>query len=115
MQINIFDDRLEISNPGGLVSVLIEKDFGKRSITRNPLIFSLLKLVALVEKVGSGISRMRNAMLEAGLSEPEFDFSDFFVVTFKRPEADYNVRTQRIKQRAGISAEEIRNKCGKDI
>jgi ATP-dependent DNA helicase RecG len=34
IQIDIFDDRLEISNPGGLVAALKKEDFGKRSITK---------------------------------------------------------------------------------
>lgn len=38
----------------------------------------------LVEKVGSGISRMRRLMKEAGLPEPIFDTRGFFTVTFMK-------------------------------
>jgi len=49
------------------------------------LLFSLFKRVNLVEKVGSGISRMRGEMKKAGLPLPKFEFTNFFTVTFKRP------------------------------
>jgi ATP-dependent DNA helicase RecG len=41
--IEVFDDRVEISNPGGLVSAVPRSEFGKRSASRNPLIFGYLK------------------------------------------------------------------------
>jgi len=37
-----------------------------------------------VEKVGSGIGRMREAVKSAGLSEPEFEFTGFFTIIFRR-------------------------------
>ncbi len=85
IQIDIFDDRVEISNPGGLVSAIKKEEFGNKSISRNPLLFSLFKSADLVEKVGSGIGRMREAMKKAKLPAPEFVFSSFFTVIFKRP------------------------------
>lgn len=39
--IELFDNRVEISNPGGLVSAISHTEFGKRSHSRNPLIFGL--------------------------------------------------------------------------
>jgi len=65
--VEIYDDRVEITNPGGLVSAIKKSEFGKKSVSRNPLLFNLFKRVDLVEKVGSGISRMRMAMRKAGL------------------------------------------------
>jgi ATP-dependent DNA helicase RecG len=43
------------------------------------------KLSDLVEKVGSGIKRMRDAMKEANLVEPKFEMGGFFTVVFYRP------------------------------
>ena len=37
IQIDIFDDRVKISNPDGLVPAIKKEDFGKKSISRNPL------------------------------------------------------------------------------
>lgn len=68
--VEIYDDRVEISNPGGLISTITKEEFGTKSFSRNPLIFGLMQRVDLVEKVGSGIKRMREAMKDAGLTEP---------------------------------------------
>ena len=80
-----FDDRVEISNPGGLVSSIPPREFGKRSLSRNPLIFGLFERMRMVERIGSGIIRMRELMEEAGLSAPEFQLEGMFVVTLQRP------------------------------
>ncbi|WP_369765315.1 ATP-binding protein [Flavobacterium sp. WC2429] len=83
--IELFDDRVEISNPGGLVSAIPRNEFGKRSLSRNPLIFGLFERMRMVEQIGSGISRMRDLMLEEGLTPPEFNIDGMFTVTFRRP------------------------------
>lgn len=81
--IEMFDDRVEISNPGGLLPV-VAKDFGHKSMTRNPLIFGLFTRIHLVERVASGIPRMQEAMREANLPEPEFHTEGMFTAVFKR-------------------------------
>jgi ATP-dependent DNA helicase RecG len=83
--IELFDDRVEISNPGGLVSAISKNDFGKRSLSRNPLIFGLFERMRMVEQIGSGISRMRDLMKNDGLTPPEFNIDGMFTVTFRRP------------------------------
>lgn len=85
IMIEIYSDRVEISNPGGLVAGLKPEDFGKKSLSRNPLLFGLVHRIGLVEKVGSGIERMRLTMRNNGLKEPYFEFRTFFTVTLKRP------------------------------
>ena len=52
--IELFDDRVEISNSGELLAA-VGKDFGHKSVWSNPLIFGLFQRIYLVEKVGSGI------------------------------------------------------------
>ena len=83
IMIEMFDDRVEISNPGGLLPV-VAKDFGHKSMTRNPLIFGLFTRMHLVERVASGIPRMQEAMREANLPEPEFHTEGMFTAVFKR-------------------------------
>lgn len=83
IMIEMFDDRVEISNPEGLLPV-VAKDFGHKSMTRNPLIFGLFTRMHLVERVASGIPRMQEAMREANLPEPEFHTEGMFTVVFKR-------------------------------
>ena len=83
--IEVFNDRVEISNPGGLISGIPKNEFGKRSLSRNPLIFGLFERIRMVEQVGSGIGRMKDLMIEADLTEPEFNTEGIFTVTVRRP------------------------------
>src|SRR5574344_2505117 len=78
-----YDDRIEITNPGGLLP-LVAKHFGRKSLSRNPYIFSLFMRMNLVEHVGSGIGRMRELMLEAGLSEPQYETEGMFNIILIR-------------------------------
>ena len=84
--IEVFDDRVEISNPGGLVSAIPDSEFGKRSHSRNPLIFGLFARMQLVEQVGSGIGRIKHLMHEAGLPKPDFKTEGIFTVISMRPQ-----------------------------
>jgi ATP-dependent DNA helicase RecG len=83
--IELFDDRVEIANPGGLVSAIPRSEFGKRSLARNPLIFGLFEKIRMVEHIGSGITRMRDLMHDEGLTPPEFSMDGMFTVTLRRP------------------------------
>jgi len=83
--VEIFEDRVEISNPGGLVNSIAREDFGKRSLSRNSLVFGLFLRMDLAEKVGSGINRMKDEMLKANLPEPVFSLEGFFTAIFYRP------------------------------
>ena len=84
VMIEIFDNRVEISNPGGLPKGFKPEDFGKRTLARNPLIAALLNRARYIEKLGTGIQRMRQEMAGAGLPEPEFSFDGFFTIVLKR-------------------------------
>jgi ATP-dependent DNA helicase RecG len=74
--IEIFRNKIIISNPGGLVSWLAPSDFGKYSRTRNELIASLLMRTIYVEKMGTGILRINNALKDHGLPNAEFEFDE---------------------------------------
>jgi len=83
--VEVFDDRVEISNPGGLVSAVPRSEFGKRSASRNPLIFGLFERMRLVEQIGSGITRIRDVMKDEALTPPEFNIDGIFTVILRRP------------------------------
>ncbi len=83
IMVEVYDDRVEISNPGGLLPV-VAAEFGHKSMSRNPLIFGLFTRMHVVEKVGSGVPRMRELMKDAGLPEPIFCNKGFFTVTFMK-------------------------------
>lgn len=82
--ISIFDDRVEVTSPGGLPRPLTLKDLGKVSKRRNEIIADLFSRLDFVEKLGTGISKMRNWMKEYGLKIPVIESNGFFTVTFKR-------------------------------
>ncbi|MCD4698481.1 MAG: HTH domain-containing protein [Bacteroidales bacterium] len=85
--IELFDNRVEISNPGGLVSAIPKSQFGQKSFTRNPLIFGLFQRMGMVEKIGSGIGRMRNLMKESELPYPDFNLEGIFSITVYRKDS----------------------------
>lgn len=85
VSIDVFDDRVEITNPGGLPKGLGQKAFGKGiSIRRNELIADLFSRIHKVERAGTGIRRMRKSLAEAGLAAPEFEIDGFFRAVFHR-------------------------------
>lgn len=85
IMVEMFDDRIDITNFGGLVKGLNPEDFGKKSVLRNPNIANLLHRAGYIEKMGTGINKMKNLISKAGLPPIKFEFDNFFTVTFKRP------------------------------
>ena len=85
VMVEVFDDRVEIYNPGGLPKGLQEKDFGRRSVCRNPNIASLLLRCDYIEKMGSGIERIHTALAEAQCPEVKIRFNTMFTLEFPRP------------------------------
>ena len=85
VMIEIFTDRVEITNPGGVPKGITRENFGTTSVTRNPIIASLLHRADYIERMGTGINRMTTEMEKAGLNKPIFQTEGyFFKVTFKR-------------------------------
>lgn len=68
----VYDDRVEIENPGKLPSGMTVKSLGNSSMRRNPIIADLFHRMGKVEHIGMGIKRMRDLCREAGLKEPVF-------------------------------------------
>lgn len=87
VQIRIFDDRLEIWNPGTLPEgITIDSLKGDhRSRPRNELIARCFYLIKYIEQWGTGTNRIINSCKEAGLQEPLFEVKDNdFIITFYR-------------------------------
>jgi len=74
IRISIFDDRLEIENPGllpfGLTVADLEHGISK---LRNRVIGRVFHALGLIEQWGSGIQRMTAACREAGLPAPRLE------------------------------------------
>ena len=89
--IDIFDDRLEIGNPGGLPKGLTVESFGKKAVRRNPIITNLLQRCNLVENMGTGINKIKNLCADNNVKKPDFVFDEFFTVIFKRLEINEEI------------------------
>jgi len=84
VNVEIYDDRVEISNFGGLPKGLKRKQFGKKSVPRNHLIAELMLRMGHIEQMGTGIKKMRDLVKEAGLEPIKFEFGSFTTVIFPR-------------------------------
>ncbi|MBD3275721.1 MAG: hypothetical protein GF372_10435 [Candidatus Marinimicrobia bacterium] len=84
-KIEIFNNRIVISNPGGLVTGLTADEFGERSMLRNPYLADIFHKVGLLDAWGTGISEMQRQVEDARLRPVDFEFDNFFTVTFWRP------------------------------
>ncbi len=74
IRITIYDDRIEVTNPGGLYGRLSIDELGKvHSDIRNPFIASILEILEVTENRYSGIPTIYSEMKKAGLMEPKFE------------------------------------------
>jgi predicted HTH transcriptional regulator len=86
VQIDIFDDRIEVTSPGGLLPGLNIKKLEGSHETRNKKICEIFHETKDMERFGTGIGKMKNYMKSHGLKSPEFsEPGDFFRVTFYGP------------------------------
>ena len=126
VMVEIFDDRVEISNPGGLPKGLKPKDFGKRSICRNPIIANLLLRCNYIEKMGTGMERIAEALAQRKLPDAKVDFDSFFAIQLirarnrlirpeSRPESNLTPLAEQILQNLAkmqLSKNELAEKVG---
>ena len=82
--IDVYADRVEISNYGGLPKGMHKKDFGKKSMPRNLRIAELMRRVGYIEQFGTGIRNMRMLVKQAGLPPIRFAIDSFFTVILRR-------------------------------
>jgi ATP-dependent DNA helicase RecG len=78
IQIYVFENRIEITNPGSLPQGLTKELFGTISVQRNPITYRFLRDLEYVEGLGTGIPRMKNHLRKVGLKDPEFIFTESF-------------------------------------
>lgn len=81
-----FEDRIEISNPGGPFGMVTEQNFGQPHIVdyRNPTIAEVLHNLDFVQKFGFGIQSAKNLLQANGNPEPEFAVSASNVIVTVR-------------------------------
>ena len=84
----IFDDRLEITSPGGLPAMMTEDLMRQgRTFHRNPAISSIIRYVGISEGWGNGIRTVIKQCEEYGLPEPKIENSgiDVRVTVYRMP------------------------------
>ncbi len=73
-KVAIFDDRLEITNPGLLpFGLTLETALAGVSMLRNRVIGRVFRELELIEQWGSGLGRINGACRDAGLPPPRFE------------------------------------------
>lgn len=74
IRVMMFDDRIEVSSPGGLPAGLSEAEYlkGNVSILRNPILGNIFYRLHMVEILGTGIVRIREAYKDSR-RKPSFE------------------------------------------
>ena len=97
IQITMYEDRIEIRNPGGLYGRIKIDQLGKvQPDTRNPIIATELEVLKVTENRYSGIPTIRRAMHEYGLPQPEFldERGSFIVKLYRCRESTLSIQNE---------------------
>ena len=117
IQVALYDNRLEITSPGMLLSgVNVKRMKEGYSKLRNRAIASVFAYVNIIEKWGSGIPRIMNEIREYGLQEPEFIiFENDFRVNIYRKNYNTTQSTQGSTQNRINTTRDISKKEKLDV
>lgn len=97
IQINFFNNRLEIRNPGGLYGRMTVEQLGKiRADLRNPTLAVMAENINKTENRYSGIPTIRLEMKEYNLPEPKFISTngEFIVILYNTLQIDENISVE---------------------
>lgn len=100
IQVIMYEDRIEIRNPGGIYGRIRIDQLGKVQLdTRNPVIASELEVLKVTENRYSGIPTIRRTMQEYNLPQPEFldERGSFIVKLYKYGENTVTPEMQKIE------------------
>lgn len=86
IMVEVHEDKVVVRNPGGLPEGLSLRSLINISVRRNELIADIFARMDKVERIGSGIKRMRDAMKSFELPYPKIKSDLFFTIEFQRPE-----------------------------
>lgn len=102
IQLIMFENRMEIRNPGGIYGRIKIDQLGKvQPDTRNPVIASELEVLKVTENRYSGIPTIRRMMQEYDLRQPEFidERGSFIVKLYKDVMEQTAVEMDRVDNR----------------
>lgn len=82
-----YDDRIEISSPGGPYGQVTVENFGAPGLTdyRNPNLAEAMHALGFVQRFGGGIVAARTALQRNGNPPPEFRVDQGYVLAIVRP------------------------------
>ena len=72
VMVEIYDDRVDIVNPGSVCRGITHENFGTISISRNSVLASMFYRIGYIEQMGTGIMRMKMATREANGVQSHF-------------------------------------------
>ena len=113
--IAVYDDRVEIENPGRLPFDLTPETIksAHASYPYNPLIAEVLFKSSFLESWGSGVGRMVDACRAQGVPEPEYEVAGGFVrMIFRKRIAASGLIQEEDGSKQGVSWEEVGSKLG---
>ncbi|MBR2675274.1 MAG: putative DNA binding domain-containing protein [Mogibacterium sp.] len=104
IQILMFDNRIEIHNPGGIYGRIKADQLGKvQPDTRNPVLATALEVLRVTENRYSGIPTIRRELKNNGLPEPVFeDRRGHFSVTFFNSAGNHHVEADLDDKERGL-------------
>jgi ATP-dependent DNA helicase RecG len=76
IMVRVYDNRITVGNPGELPEGITVDELrikGHRSLPRNPFMAKVLYYSGLIEKWGTGTTRIITLCNETGLPEPQFE------------------------------------------
>ena len=82
VRVTWFNDRIEISSPGGPFGIVTADTFGQPGLTdyRNPNLAEAMRALGFIQRFGVGIPTTRRLLREAGNPDPSFTIHDNYVV-----------------------------------
>lgn len=86
VRVTWYDDRIEITNPGGPYGAVNSENFGLPGVTdyRNPNLAEALRVLGFVQHYGAGIPTARRELAKNGNPPPEFNVQPAYIgVTVK--------------------------------
>lgn len=113
IKFNMYDDSIEIINPGGLPYGMTMEFLGKGiSKVRNIIIAKILKEMGIIEEFGKGITKIIDLTKEEGLRTPKFEnFNEFFKVTIYKTRENADISDQiKLKQVENDLSVDLQNK-----
>lgn len=104
IKVSMFDDRIEITSPGGLPDGLSKEEYlaGQISILRNPIIAGVFFRLGLIEQFGTGVQRILKEYSHS-IIQPQFLIYDNSI-TIKLPVIQESIKAlSKDEQRIYIS------------